>query len=400
MVSSLFLPRIIKLGVGCLQEVGKIAKDLGASHLFIVTGSLLANGPFRTELDDCIREQGLKFTYFSEFKGEPNTDHLSTALTAIENCAADCVVAVGGGSAIDLAKAVSVFAVNTGICFDDIPAMEKLTRLPFMAVPTTTGTGSEATKITVITDVKSGVKKNPGHPCLIPDAAILDPRLTVSLPKQITAYTGLDALAHAMEAFVSTQATIFSDQFAIEAMRLIGEYLPKTYENGEDLEAREKMLLASCYAGMAFSNSSTNLAHATARPLGARLHIPHGLSVALLLPFVIEFGLEVSAERYAKVAQLLGNTLTGSSVQSAQELVKIIRQYNTDFKIWEDGLPYFSGVKPLVDSLPNLIQDALSGNGISTNQKLPTEKDVEKIYKDLLIELQKEIKSKKIFEYY
>jgi alcohol dehydrogenase class IV len=391
MGQSLVLPRVIKLGNGCLQEVGSIATDLGASHLFIVTGSLLKKGLFRTQLDESILEQGLKATYFSDFQGEPNTDHLHAALTARENCAADCVVAIGGGSAIDLAKAVSVFAVNKGISFDDIPGRKKLNRLPFIAVPTTAGTGSEATKITVITDVKSGVKRNPGHPSLIPDAAILDPQLTFSLPKTITAYTGLDTLAHAMEAYVSTKATSFSDHLALEAMRLIGEFLPKVYENGEDMEAREKMLLASCYAGIAFSNASTNLAHAAARPLGARFHIPHGLSVAMLLPFIIEFGLEVSEERYAKAAKALGSSISGNQPQLAQELLTIIQQYNTDFRIWEDGLRYFEQSPiSLEDSLPTLIQDALSGNGVLTNQKIPTAKDVEVIYRKLLFELQRE----------
>lgn len=389
MSSSLFLPRMIRHGIGCLEEIGQVAKDLNVRHLFVVTGSLLSKGPFRMKLEDSIRKQGISATYFSDFNGEPNTEHLYEALNKIESCAADCVVAIGGGSAIDLAKAVSTFAINKGMSFEDIPGKENLKRLPFIAVPTTAGTGSEATKVMVITDMKSKVKKNPGHTCLIPDVAILDPLLTVSLPQRITAYTGLDALAHAVEAYVSIKATSLSDHFALEAIRIIGEYLPKVYQSGNDLEAREHMLLAGCYAGIAFSNSSTNLAHAMARPLGARFNIPHGLSVALLLPFVIEFGINASTKRYAKTAQTLGSTIIGSNAETAQELVKIIRKYNADFHIWEDGLGYIKQVKLFEDILPTLINDALSGNGIDTNQKIPSTRDIEKIYRELLFELQK-----------
>jgi alcohol dehydrogenase class IV len=387
-VSSLFLPRIIKLGEGCLTEVGKIAKELKVNHLFIVTGSLLSREPFRTIVEESIHKLGLRATYFSNIKREPTTEHLNAALVERENCGADCVVAIGGGSVIDLAKAVSVFSLNKSLRFDDIPAKDNLERLPLIAIPTTAGTGSEATKVMVITDVEKKIKKNPGHPNLIPDAAILDPILTVSLPKHITAYTGMDALAHAMEAYLSKKASPMSDLYALEAIRMIGESLPIAYENGNDVKAREKMLLGSCYAGLAFSNASTNLAHATARPLGTMYHIPHGLCVALLLPFVIEYGLEVSTDRYSTVAKCLGSTVTGRKEEIAADLIKIVRGFNSAFHIWEDGLGYIEHVETFEANLATLIADALSGNGIDTNQKIPTATDIEKIYKDLLLELQ------------
>lgn len=388
-MNSLFLPRVIILGEGCLLEVGNIAKDLKATHLFIVTGSLLLKEPFKTMVDKSISEHGLKATYFSDCKGEPTTEHLRAALIEQERCGADCIVAMGGGSAIDLAKAVSLFSINKEQSFAEIPFKDNLERLPLIAVPTTAGTGSEATKVMVITDVDRNIKLNPGHTSLIPDAAILDPMLTISLPKRITAYTGMDALAHAMEAYVSTKATQMSDFFALEAINMIGESLQTVYENGNDVKAREKMLLASCYAGIAFSNASTNLAHATARPLGTRYHIPHGLCVALTLPFVIEYGLEVSEERYARVAKSLGSVVEGSNAELAADLIKIVREYNTSFHIWEDGLSYIKEAEDFKENLPTLITDALSGNGIETNQKIPLANDVEKIYKDLFLELEK-----------
>nr|WP_066399101.1 iron-containing alcohol dehydrogenase [Cytobacillus eiseniae] len=379
---------MIKIGEGALLEVGEVAQHFQATHVFIVIGSLLKNGPIRDQLDECIRKQGLKATYFSNFSGEPTTEHLQDALLSIDECKADCIVAIGGGSVIDLAKAVSMFAFHQHVSLDDITQLKKITRLPLIAVPTTAGTGSEATKITVITDVESKVKKNPGHPDLVPDAAILDARLTVSLPKHLTAYTGLDALAHAMEAYVSRLATPLSDFYALHAMSLIGESLESAYHNGEDLKAREKMLLASCYAGIAFSNASTNLAHATARPLGARFDIPHGLSVALTLPFVIEFGLESGKERYANAAKALGINKEGTDEQLAKALLQMVKEYNAIFHIWADGYKYFEG-ENIEAVLPTLIKDALSGNGIATNQKIPKAHDIEGIYREMFLEIQK-----------
>ncbi|MBO9131475.1 iron-containing alcohol dehydrogenase [Bacillus sp. 165] len=388
MSSSLCLPRVIHLGCGSVQKIGETAAKHHATHVFVVTGSLLQSGTLRSQLEENLKKHGIQATFFSHVKGEPTSKHLQEALAEIHACKADCIVAIGGGSVIDLAKAISVFAIHKDCSLDDIATMKIVERVPLIAVPTTAGTGSEATKVMVITDAENGVKKNPGHPSLIPDAAILDPQLTVSLPKEITASTGLDALAHAIEAYVSTRATTMSDHYALEAIRMIAEALPRAYEDGNDIGAREKMLLGSCYAGIAFSNSSTNLAHAAARPLGARFHIPHGICVALLLPFVIEYGLEASEERYAKIAQAMG-IAGGSEADLARNLVRYIQQYNSTFHIWETGLSYIDNAARLEEALPTLVEDALSGNGIVTNQKIPTEKDVEKIYKNLWLELQK-----------
>jgi alcohol dehydrogenase class IV len=386
-MSELCLPRRLITGMDSLKELGKVAKELQVTHLFVVSGSLLTRDPFESEFHGILHKNGLEATFFSEMKGEPTTTHLSAALIKMKQCGADCVVAIGGGSVIDLAKAVSVMAINEDVTLDAIPGMERLEGLPLIAVPTTAGTGSEATRVTVITDTESQIKKNPGHPKLIPDTAILDPALTVSLPKHMTAYTGLDALSHAMEAYVSTKATPMSDHFALEAIRIIGNWLPEAYENGENLEARENMLLGSCYAGIAFSNASTNLAHAAARPLGSRFHIPHGLSVALLMPFVIEYSLDVSVERYAEIGRALGCD-GGDQRKMANEVLKKIWDFNARFLIWQNGSTYFGDAKAYTDAIPSLVQDALSGNGIVTNQKIPNERDIEELYLQLLAEIQ------------
>ena len=169
---------------------------------------------------------------------------------------------------------------------------------------------------------------------MIPDIAVLDPKLTLTLPGFLTAHTGMDALAHAMEAYVSNKANNMTDLFACEAMKIVGRFLPCAVNNGQNEEARGKMALASYYAGVAFSNSSTNLAHAGGRALGAFFHIPHGLSVALLLPFVMEFGLETAEEKYAQVAIALGADPHASQEQLARQAVDIVNRFNLEFSIW------------------------------------------------------------------
>ncbi|HEY9577476.1 MAG TPA: iron-containing alcohol dehydrogenase, partial [Pseudobacillus sp.] len=215
-----------------------------------------------------------------------------------------------------------------------------------------------------------------------PDAAVLDPELTFSLPPSFTAYTGLDALTHAIEGYVSTRASQMTDLFALEAVHQIGLALPKACEDGKDSDSRREMILASCYAGLAFSNASTNLAHAAGRPLGAQFHIPHGLSVALLLPFVMRLGLDSCKERYANIALALGADSSLTTEQLAQQSIEIVESYNERFGIWEDAHKYIEP-EQLITAIPSLVADALSGNGIATNRKVPSEQDIEFIYRGL-----------------
>src|SRR5699024_6676460 len=280
----------------------------GISHLFVVIDAILTTNPlnYDSKIKRILKEENVNVTFFSDFRGEPTTDHLHEALEKLHKAEPNGVLALGGGSAIDIGKAVAFFAKNPSAGWDKIASQIRLDKLPLLAVPSTAGTGSEATKVMVIKNSETEVKMNPGHPDLMPDVAILDPHLTTSLPKHFTAYTGMDALTHAIEAYVSTNGSRVTDDFALKAINMVGKNLPIAYEKGSDVKAREEMLLGSCYAGIAFSNASTNLAHAVGRPLGARFHIPHGLSVALVLPFVMRFGLEAAPYRYAQIAVALG----------------------------------------------------------------------------------------------
>ncbi|MFC0524730.1 iron-containing alcohol dehydrogenase family protein [Pontibacillus salicampi] len=387
-MSSFTLPKHLELGADSIQELGRLVQELQGEHIFVIMDSFLASSTmqYKKKIQNIAKENSLQCTVFSDYQGEPTTDHVKAALNRLNKVGADCVIAIGGGSTIDLGKAVAVFGYSQDTSYGDIPFQLKVQRLPLLTIPSTAGTGSEATKVMVITDSITSIKMNPGHKDLVPDGAILDPNLSKSLPKSITAYTGLDALTHAMEAYVSNRANEVSDHFAITAMKLIGEALPRAYEEAEDMEARTNMLLGSWYAGIAFSNSSTNLAHAAGRALGANFHVPHGLSVALLLPYVMEFGLEVATDRYAKIATVLGEENHHDKTYLANSAVVRIKQFNDRFHIFEDGLKFIN-IEELEANISNLADKALSGNGIQTNRKIPTKQDVEDVFVALLEKL-------------
>lgn len=386
-MSSFYLPRHIEVGAGSLTKLGKIIRKQGACKPLIVIDSILAKPPLNVheKIIGILQDEQIDPIFYRGISGEPNTDHVSAALDKLNQAEADIIVGIGGGSSIDVAKAVAVLALNDELQFNNIHNIEKnIDRLPLIAIPTTAGTGSEATKVMVITDKLTQKKMNPGSPSFIPDTAILEPELTLSLPKSFTAYTGLDALSHAIEAYVSTLANDLSDLYALESIRIISKHLPEVYANGSNLESRSQMLLASCYAGIAFSNSSTNLAHATARSLGAFFNIPHGLSVAIMLPFVMEFGLESALDRYAQIGIALGAAPSVSKEKLAKYSVQKIYDYNSTFNIWIDAKRLIGDLEKLKSSLPILINNALSGNGITTNRRTPTFNDIQNIFNKLI----------------
>lgn len=384
-MTSTYLPRQIKIGKDSLSDLGGIAKSIGAKKILVIIDGFLRNG-YENKIREIVQSEDLAITFFSDYQGEPTTDHVQAALKLLTENELDCIVAIGGGSAIDIAKAVSIFGNNPTIKWEEIATADNLNRLPLIAIPTTAGTGSEATKVTVVTNVKTQIKMNPGHPDIIPDVAILDPVLTESLPKHFTAYTGMDALTHAIEAYLSTRTSVMTDNYALTAIKMVGQALPSAYEDGSNLGAREDMLLASCYAGIAFSNASTNLAHAIGRSIGARFNIPHGLSVSLMLPFVMRFGLEATEERLATIGVTLGLKDTVNKRTLAKATIQLIEDMNEQYSIWHDGLKYIN-LDDLKENIAVVVDDALSGNGIATNQIVPTDNDVETILLSLIEKL-------------
>ena len=374
MIYELFLPKKIVAGIGSFQRLSAETAQRKIKRPFII----YSRSAIASQLNSL--KQELPNAYFYEIsKGEPTTFELERALAELRKKTCDGVIAIGGGSVIDLAKAVAVFAVNPNLSLNDIPDLTELHRLPFIAVPTTAGTGSEATKVTVITDEKLQKKLNPAHPSFIPDVVILDAMLTVNVPPSVTSFTALDALTHAIEAFVSTKANAMSDFYAKEAISCISKNIETVFEHPNNIEARQQLLIGSFYAGIAFSNSSTNLAHATGRALGVKFHMPHGQCVALMHPFVIQYSLESAYERYEEIAKIIG--LNGTHFLSGY-----LDELNRKQHIWKSA----QQMAPLLtdEVIEQLAEQALSGNGILTNRKVPSNEDIEVIFKQLRKRLQ------------
>ncbi|MDQ7095260.1 iron-containing alcohol dehydrogenase [Desulfosporosinus sp. PR] len=379
-------PKRLEVGFNSFSRIGELVKAIGGNKVLVVMDAFL-NSPqigLGKKVSDILSEAGIPMAIYSGIANEPNSDNITEGLDAAKESECDCIVAIGGGSSIDAAKAVAALAAKPDMIFSEIPKQARLGRLPLIAIPTTSGTGSEATRVSVINNSKTGIKENPGHPELVPDIVILDPQLVMTLPPSLTAFTGMDALTHAMEAFVSNKANSMTDLYAYKAMEMIGQALPKVFANGKNEEERQKMAIASYYAGLAFSNASTNLAHAGGRALGAYFHIPHGLSVALLLPFVMEFGLEVAEERYARVAVALGADPKLSQRELARQAIDIVNSYNDAFGIWDEAKNKFiTDLEAYRKAIPEMVSNALAGNGILTNPRIPTEEDVTMVFEKL-----------------
>ncbi len=373
MNNELFLPKHVVSGIGSFKQLQHIAEQKNWVAPFIIYSASALSEQLET-----MKHDWKQASFFEISKGEPTISELKRAIDELNRGQSDCVIAIGGGSVIDLAKAVAVCAVNPTLVLTDIPNKPFLDRLPLIAVPTTAGTGSEATKITVITDEALQTKLNPAHPSLIPDVVILDASFTVNLPQHITSFTALDALTHAIEAYVSTKANDMSDLYALEAIRLL-KNIEKVFKEPTNIDVRQELLIGSFYAGIAFSNASTNLAHATGRALGAKFHMPHGQCVALMHPFVIDFSMQSASERYKDIAKIIG-------LSDQMALSTYLNQLNTEQQVWESA----RYLAPLLtdEVIEYLANQALTGNGIVTNRQVPTKEDVESIFKALRKRLQ------------
>ena len=384
MVAQIALPRMIRVGEGAIAEIGDVVTDLGLSRPLVVTDSYLVDSGAAERLTTLLQSGGVSPQLFAETVPDPTTDSLVVGVAVARSHRADSVIGFGGGSPMDTAKAIALLAVQGGHMRDyKAPRNTVGPALPVIAIPTTAGSGSEATQFTVISDTVSDEKMLCPGLAFLPHAAIVDFELTLSMPPRLTADTGVDALTHAVEAYVSEKANPFADSLALAAITAIGRNLRNAYADGEDKRARAEMMLASLQAGIAFSNSSVALVHGMSRPIGVHFHVAHGLSNAMLFPAVTAFSVCAAESRYADCARALGAARPGDSdTVAADSLVDELRQLCVDLAV---PTPASFGIDPVrwQELTPLMASQALASGSPGNNPLVPTQPEIERIYAEI-----------------
>lgn len=372
-------PTQIQFGAGSIVNLAKTVKDFNGSNVFLVVDPGLVKAGLISPITAPLKKAKIPFTVYDKIDPEPGLKLADKGTKIARKAGCDCVVGVGGGSAMDVAKAVAILLTNGGKAVDYLGlGLIKKPGVPKIMVPTSSGTGAEVTFTAVFINEKTGSKGGMNGDPLYPDAAILDPELTLSLPPHVTAFTGIDALTHALEAYTSTQAHTISEMYSLEAISLIADNLPSAYANGGNLKARSAMLMGSLLGGKALATAGVGLVHAMAYPMGGMFGIPHGLANAVLLPYVVDFNLIGNLEKFAILAETLGQNTDDLTLREAASLcVDALFDLNTDV-----GIP--ATLKDLdipFDALPEMAEIALTvTRPVENNPRQPSLKDVISIY--------------------
>ncbi|MBA56476.1 MAG: alcohol dehydrogenase [Pseudomonadales bacterium] len=384
MSATIILPRILQVGRNACESVASIMTQLGCSNALIITDPMMVNLGYITRVQAVLEESGLRCSVFSDTVPEPTVSSIEAGVRATKADNFDCLIALGGGSPIDSAKAIAILACHGGAMRDyKFPRNVSETGLPVIAIPTTAGTGSEMTRFTIITDDEVDEKMLCVGMGFLPVAALVDYTLSMSVPPRITADTGIDALTHAIEAYVSKKANAYSDSQALAAMRLLAPNLRTVFHDGSNEAAREQMMMGATLAGVAFSAASVALVHGMSRPIGAHFHVPHGLSNAMLLPSVTEYSIASAAERYADCAKAMGLAPPNENVLIAnKKLLQELKDLNTELQVPSpaefgiDKTDYF-------DKLQLMAEQALASGSPGNNPRVPSINEMVSIYESL-----------------
>ncbi|WP_043363643.1 iron-containing alcohol dehydrogenase [Belnapia sp. F-4-1] len=385
MTATIVSPRLMRIGGGSVAQVAEVLSLFGLSRPLVVTDPwMVSSGTIERALLTPLRAAGLRLEVFSETVPDPTDTVIEAGAALLRGGDFDSLIGFGGGSPMDTAKAMAILAAApAGAKMRDfkVPAQADRGLVPVICIPTTAGTGSEATRFTVITDTETEEKMLIAGLGALPLAAIVDYELTFSVPPRTTADTGIDSLTHALEAYVSKRANPHADSLALSAMQLIGRHLRPAYHQPKNAAAREAMMLGAMQAGLAFSNSSVALVHGMSRPIGAHFHVPHGLSNAMLLPAVTEFGLNDALPRYAEAARAMGvATREDSDEAAASRLLEELRALNQEL-----GVPtpkdYGIGGNRWEGLLPLMAKQALASGSPANNPRVPSEAEIVDLYR-------------------
>jgi alcohol dehydrogenase class IV len=380
MSANINLPRILRVGAGASAELTATLDELMVSRPLLVTDPFMKECGNVTRLLQQLDEGNVSYGVFDQCVADPTTDSVAAALAVFRSGAHDSVIALGGGSSIDTAKAVAVMAERKGPMRQYKVPHVIATGAPIIAVPTTAGTGSEATRVAVISDTETQEKMLWMGLGLMPVAALVDFELTLSMPYRLTADTGIDSLCHALEAYVSRKANPFTDSVALSAMRTIALNIRTACEEPDNRTAREAMMLAATQGGIAFANASVTLIHGMSRPIGAFYHVPHGLSNAMLLPEITAWSVAGAPQRYAQAARVMEMAAdTDADSLAVEKLVAGLRQLNTDLSVPSPGA---WGIKEQdwFAALPVMAEQALASGSPANNPRIPDVNQIVELY--------------------
>ena len=374
-----FLPTRNVFGEGAVNEIGALMSSLNVSHAMIVTDKFLAQSGMAASIQEILSGSGIRSVVFDGAEPNPTDKNVEAGVAFFQQNGCDSIISLGGGSSHDCAKGIGLVASNGGT-IHDYEGVDKASKdvVPLMAINTTAGTASEITRFCIITDTTRKVKMAIVDWRVTPKIAVNDPVLMKGMPASLTAATGMDAMTHAIEAYVSTAANVLTDSAALMAVKMIYQYLPKAVANGDYMKARDKMAYAQYLAGIAFNNASLGYVHAMAHQLGGYYNLPHGVCNAILLPYVEEFNLIGNLNRFRDLAQAMGEQIDGLSTgDAAAKAIQAIRTISRQV-----GIPAnlkMLGVKP--EDFGVMAENAMKDVCCLTNPRKATKEQIIEIYR-------------------
>ena len=384
MANRFILNEVSYFGAGARKELPEVLNRMGAKKALVCTDKGLLKVGTAQKVTEVLDQCGFPYEIFSEVKPNPTVTNVKDGIKAFADAKADCIIAIGGGSAMDTAKGIGIVTNNPE--FSDIVSLEgvaptKKKSVPIIALPTTAGTGAEVTINYVIIDEERQAKMVCVDPNDIPAVAIVDAELMYSLPKSLTAATGMDALTHAIEGYITKGAWVMSDMYELQAIKMIAEFLPLAVEEPTNPKGREGMALAQYIAAQAFSNVGLGLVHGMAHPMGSLHDIPHGVANALLLPTIMEFNMPKCIEKFGVIAQTMGVDTTGMSAQeAAQAAVDAVKALSVRVGIPQSLTAL--GIKE--EDIPALAAQAIADVCTPGNPRDVTEAEIVELYKKVL----------------
>ncbi len=370
----------ILFGLGAVEKTGTEAQLLKAKKVLIVTDPGVIQAGLLQHVEKSLQSAGLPFAIFDGVEADPRIEVVEKSVEKAKKEGIDLIIGFGGGSSLDIAKITSIMVTNQGK-IDSFFGVDLVPNsgLPVMLIPTTAGTGSEVTPIAILSDTREKLKKGIVSPTLFPEVAIVDPKLTVGLPPSVTAFTGMDALTHAIEAYASINATGLSDLLAFRAMELLSKNIRMAFAHGENLVARSNMMEGSLLAGIAFANAGVGAVHAFAYPLGGEFHLAHGLTNTLMLPYLMRYNILGCPDKFAAMARAFGEKVEGlSELAAAEAAVRFVERLSDDLRVprrlRDVGIPE--------KAIPGLAEAAMKVTRLlANNPRKMTLEDAKAIYK-------------------